>query len=410
MDQESIVLEIDPRSVHAAIVQANKDVESWEKGTIGAGERMQKSLERMADMLLKMNDKSRSSMERLTQSIEKQAAAYGKTGVERLIADRDRLIKKLGDEQGMIERVTAAYAKMIDVESGKAGGSFQTFGRNIEGFVRDPLNASKEAATGLLEKIGPMGGGLAVGASALAAVAAAGWEAAKSLGEYGVQVKDAELRTGLTAKEVGQFGFAAKAVGQDISIFERMMRGLTNTLTENTPEAEKARDRLRELGVTVRDDLGNMRPTSLIFGEISEGLNRIPDAIERNRAAMDLFKRAGIEAIPVITELSENLRIAKEQGFGPTEDDIRRFTEYQREVTELETKWDGLMRKFKEGLVTTLSISINWIGAGVKWFLDNVGTAGDNERERQEEEDTADRGCWRYRCACVAERPSAAAG
>ena len=120
MDQESVVLELDPRSVHAAIVQANKDVESWEKGTVGAGERMQKSLERMADMLIKINDKSRSSMERLTQSIEKQAAAYGKTGVEKLIAERDRLIKKLGDEQGMVDRVRAAYEKMISVEEKKS--------------------------------------------------------------------------------------------------------------------------------------------------------------------------------------------------------------------------------------------------------------------------------------------------
>src|SRR5581483_1413207 len=122
MDQESVVLELDPRSVHQAIVQANKDVDSWEKGVVGAGDRMQKSLERMADMLVKINDKSRSSMERLTQSIEKQAAAYGKTGVEKLIAERDRLIKKLGDEQGMVDRARAAYAKMIEVENKKNGG------------------------------------------------------------------------------------------------------------------------------------------------------------------------------------------------------------------------------------------------------------------------------------------------
>ena len=29
------------------------------------------------------------------------------------MAERDRIIKKLGDEQGMIERVNAAYAKML---------------------------------------------------------------------------------------------------------------------------------------------------------------------------------------------------------------------------------------------------------------------------------------------------------
>jgi len=93
-DQESIVLEVDPRSVLAAIKQANTAVEGWEKGTVGAGENMQKSLERMSEMLIRVNDRSRSSMERLTQSIEKQAAAYGKTGVERLVAERDRFIKK----------------------------------------------------------------------------------------------------------------------------------------------------------------------------------------------------------------------------------------------------------------------------------------------------------------------------
>ncbi len=122
-DQESIQFDVDPRSVMAAIKQMNTAVESFEKGGVGANERVQKAAERMADMLLKVNDRSRTSLERLTQSIEKQAAAYGKSGVERLTAERDRIIKKLGDEQGMVERVTASYAKMIAAESEGAGGA-----------------------------------------------------------------------------------------------------------------------------------------------------------------------------------------------------------------------------------------------------------------------------------------------
>ena len=62
MDQESIIPDVDPRSVPAAIKQANQAFEGWGKGTVGAGDRMQKSLERMADMLLKVNDRSRSSL------------------------------------------------------------------------------------------------------------------------------------------------------------------------------------------------------------------------------------------------------------------------------------------------------------------------------------------------------------
>ena len=144
-------------------------------------------------------------------------------------------------------------------------------------------------------------------------------------GEYGTRVKDAELRTGLTAKEVGQFGFAARAVGQDISIVERLMRGLSQAANDNSSEGEKARATMRGMGIDFHTATGEMKPTSEILIEISEGLNRLPEGLQRDAAAMDLFKKVGIEAIPFMTELNENLRVAHEQGFGPTEEDIRRF-------------------------------------------------------------------------------------
>jgi hypothetical protein len=371
MDQESIVLEVDPRSVLAAIKQANQAVEGWEKQTIGSGDKMQKSLERMSEMLLKMNDRSRSSMERLTQSIEKQAAAYGKTGVERLIADRDRLIKKLGDEQGMIDRVTAAYATMIAAESGGGAGRWQQFGDAVKSGVQNPLQAASGAVTGFLEKLGPVGIAVSAGATALVAFGAAAFGAMKSLGEYGVSVKDAELRIGLTAKEVGQFGFAARAAGQDISIFERMMRGLTEAVEDDSEKGENARGWLKRFGV----DLGEVRngtvSTSQVLLQIAGGLEQLrgsPDPFAEKKAMLDLFKRAGIEAIPVMAELVRNQKLAQEEGFGPTEGDLARFMEYQRQVTVLETKWAGLKRTFQEGLV----IELNFAGNAAKWLADHI--------------------------------------
>ena len=115
------------------------------------------------------------------------------------------------------------------------------------------------------------------------------------------------------------------------------------------------------MGIDFHTATGEMKPTSEILTEISEGLNKLPEGLQRDAAAMDLFKKVGVEAIPFMTELNENLRVAHEQGFGPTEEDIRRFAEYQREVTVLETKWDALVRKFKEGLVVT----VTWVGKGV---------------------------------------------
>ena len=121
-DTESIQFDVDPRSVLGAIKQMNAALESMEKGSTSANAGMQRAIERTSDILLKVNDRSRSSLERLTQSIEKQAAAYGRTDAERMVAERDRIIKKLGDEQGMIDRVTASYAKMLAADATAAGG------------------------------------------------------------------------------------------------------------------------------------------------------------------------------------------------------------------------------------------------------------------------------------------------
>ena len=386
---ERVVLEAEDQ-VNPVVDKANAGLDSFEK-----------KAESAHGKVIRITDQTRSSVQRLIASLEKQAETYGKSGVERLISQRDQLLQRYAKEPAAIDAITRSYERMIAVEekaareaaAAKAAKeveealkrqteSIKTFGDRIGQFIENPIQGAKGAIGSLLSSMGPFGVGIMAGATALAGFGVAAFEAAKSLGEYGTRVKDAELRTGLTAKEVGQFGFAAKAVGQDISVVERLMRGLSQAADENSREGEKARATLQRMGVDLHTAAGELKPTSEILIEISEGLNKLPEGLQRDAAAMDLFKRAGVEAIPFMTELNENLRIAHEQGFGPTEDDVRRFQEYQREVAQLETKWDALIRKFKEGIVITVS----WVGKGVDWFLNNVGTAGDDERERREEE------------------------
>jgi hypothetical protein len=386
---EKVVLEAEDQ-VSPVVDKANAGLDSFEK-----------KAESSHGKVIRITDQTRSSVQRLIASLEKQADTYGKSGVDRLISQRDQLLQRYSREPAAIDAITKSYEKMIALEEKaareavaakaakeaeealrKQSESIRSFGERIGQFIENPLQGAKGAVGSFLSTLGPFGVGVMAGATALVGLGIAAFEAAKSLGAYGTQVKDAELRTGLTAKEVGQFGFAAKAVGQDISIVERLMRGLSQAADDNSKEGEKARATLRGMGIDLHTATGELKPTSEILIEISEGLSKLPEGLQRDAAAMDLFKRVGVEAIPFMTELNENLRVAHEQGFGPTEDDVRRFQEYQREVTVLETKWDALVRKFKEGLVITVS----WVGKGVDWFLNNVGTAGDDERQHREEE------------------------
>jgi hypothetical protein len=126
----------------------------------------------------------------------------------------------------LVPSITKSYEKMvagqkkIEALSNRAA-KFEGFGEKIKQFIESPLAGAKSAVTSLLTAMGPFGGAIAAGVTVLTGIALAGFEAAKSLGEYGVRIRDVELRTSLTAKEVGQFGFAARAAGQDTTIFER---------------------------------------------------------------------------------------------------------------------------------------------------------------------------------------------
>ncbi len=146
------------------------------------------------------------------------------------------------------------------------------------------------------------------------------------------------------------------------------MRGLTQAVEEDSAAAQKACGWLQRFGVDLAGVRDGSVPTAEVLQQIATGLAALPTTWDRNKAALDLFKRTGVEAIPVIMELNDNLWIAQQQGFGPTEGDIARYTALQTKVAELETKWGEIKRQFQEGLV----IEVSFVGAAAKWLLGHM--------------------------------------
>src|SRR5579885_3617595 len=181
-------------------------------------ERFEQKAESAHGKVVRITDQIRSSVQRLIASLEKQAETYGKSGVERLISQRDQLLQRYAKEPAAIDALTRSYEKMIAVEEKaareaamakaakeaeealrKQSESIKSFGERIGQFIENPLQGAKGAIGSMLSTLGPFGVGVAAGAAALAGFGVAAFEAAKSLGQYGTAVKDAELRTGLTA-------------------------------------------------------------------------------------------------------------------------------------------------------------------------------------------------------------------
>ena len=358
---EEVTFEIDPQSVVGAIGQMNSAIEGFERRGSSSNQKLQDSFERMSNLLLRMNDKAQDSNLRLVRSNEMRAASYGKelTEVQRLIAQRDEYNKRLAGSEEAIRRNSAAFGEMISkAEASESGGKFKEFGENIAQFIEQPMLAGKSAVTGFLTSMGPVGGIAAAAAGGLMAFAAAGYEAAKSVGEAGVQVRDMELRMGVTDKQAAELGFTAKASGADVAVFEGAMRGLTKAVEGTDPAAAKARAELGRMGVDVDQLKRGTAGTYDTLLKLSTGLGSMSNTWERNATGMDLFNRKWFEMAPALMHLQEYSEYFNKNGL-PFQDDkfVAGAEEHLKWATEVDTRWNNIVLHAKDYLATMVEIA-----------------------------------------------------
>src|SRR5208283_4313872 len=101
---EKIILEAEDL-VTPVVDKANAGLDSFEK-----------KAESSHGKVIRISDQTRSSVQRLIASLEKQAETYGKSGVERLITQRDQLLQRYNREPQAIDAITRSYEKMIAME------------------------------------------------------------------------------------------------------------------------------------------------------------------------------------------------------------------------------------------------------------------------------------------------------
>jgi len=186
---ERVVLEAEDQ-VNSVVDKANAGLERFEN-----------KAESAHGKVIRITDQTRTSIQRLIASLEKQAETYGKSGVERLVAQRDQLLQRYAKEPTAIDAITRSYERMIAVEQKAAqeaamakaakeaeealrkhNESVKTFGESIGRFFESPVQGAQSAMGSLLTKLGPFGVGVAAGATALVGFGVAAFEAAKSLG------------------------------------------------------------------------------------------------------------------------------------------------------------------------------------------------------------------------------------
>src|SRR5208282_4266673 len=92
-------------AVSPVVAKANTALDGFEQKATTAHEKV-----------VRITDQTRTSVQRLVASLEKQAETYGKSGVDKLVVQRDQLLQRYSKEPQAIDAITRSYERMIVVE------------------------------------------------------------------------------------------------------------------------------------------------------------------------------------------------------------------------------------------------------------------------------------------------------
>jgi hypothetical protein len=338
-----------------------------EAGVAGASQRMEKLQQDFARQMISTSTRAGRQVESSIRSLERQAEMAGKTYSQQLLVRQEKWIKSLGEDEAAVKRVTAAFQKLIQVEqeaerkrqAGPGTGSLLFRGaRDIfEGRVTYGVMDLGRAAIGGMGGGGGGAGGAAVEAGitrgaiavggmsvALIGMAAASYKAAVAIGEVGARIHEAQVVTGMSARQVQQYEGAERMAGHSASDLIRLMRGITEAATGNSAAADKARAGLRSLGVDYVGLQMGVVGAGTVLQQMSEGLKKNGNALEQNAELMAVLKRAAFEGKGSILEFQEAMERTSKIHF-LSDEQAKQAKDMNDELELMKTNMTGILEQ-----------------------------------------------------------------
>ena len=268
--------------------------------------------------LAEFRRKETEAIESETRALERQAGIRKSgAGQRREELHEEIRLGKLDAET--IDRRTTAINKLEEAEKKRGHGTGNLIFRGVRDIFEgrtaygtmDLLNAgmggmgAAEAggAAGLASSLGAGVVGTAGLAAGLGLVAAAGYKATESIGALGAKIRETQLITGMSAREIQEFEVAEKLTGHTAENVTGLMRGLARVVTENSASARKAREAFKDV------DFAGMQTGAVGMSRAIEQLGAFLDKkgniFEKDAALLDIAKRNGFAAAGAIEEYME---------------------------------------------------------------------------------------------------------
>jgi len=183
-----------------------------------------------------------------------------------------------------------------------------TLGAKDEGLGAAFAGVSKQAA-GLTKSVGSALGPIAVLAGAFVATAGAVASFASAVSEGG-KLRDLSQALAIPIDELVVLRRAFDNAGASADQVGTVFRKMSDYLFDIGQDAEMVKW-FGQFGVSL-DELRQKTPTEQ-FRELAAVLRAMPDGVDKNKMAMDIFGKSYLDILPLISQFDEELESAKKQ-------------------------------------------------------------------------------------------------
>lgn len=181
--------------------------------------------------------------------------------------------------------------------------------------------------------------------------------------------------TGESAEQMSRTRYAFTSWGVSSEQLEKGMLKLSKAVGANN-------DVFAKYNIAAQDAQGNTLPMSQILANASDVFASMPDGIEKNNLAMQLFGKAGTDLIDVLNGGSAGLAALGEEAdrFGVTlgEKDVAAAEKAAKSKRQLSAAWEGLQLQLGKVLMPILATAAGWLAdhipAAIATFKRVLGT------------------------------------
>lgn len=115
------------------------------------------------------------------------------------------------------------------------------------------------------------------------------------------RITDTAAAIGVSTKSLQELGYAATLSGSNVETMANGLRLLSKNLTDaaQNPTSDLAK-KFKQLGVSVKDNNGNLKTADVVFRELSDGFSKVTNPAEKVNLAMTLLGKSGAQLIQTL--------------------------------------------------------------------------------------------------------------